>query len=39
VNYTPAQQLLLDLGCEALEENGDWVMLHREKTADVHMGA
>ena len=26
-----AQQLLLDLGKEALTENGDWVLLHRER--------
>jgi hypothetical protein len=29
-----AQQLILDLGKEALEENGDWVLLHRERTPD-----
>ncbi len=34
-----AQQLIFDLGKEALEENGDWVMIHREKTEDVYKGA
>ena len=34
-----AQQLIFDLGKEALEENGDWVMIHRERTADVYKGA
>jgi hypothetical protein len=36
---TSAQQLIFDLGKEALEENGDWVMIHRERTADVYKGA
>ena len=36
---TGAQQLIFDLGKEALEENGDWVMIHRERTADVYKGA
>ncbi|MCU1265755.1 MAG: hypothetical protein JWM21_2073 [Acidobacteria bacterium] len=31
--------LFLDLGAEALEENGDWVMVHRERTPDVYKGA
>lgn len=26
-----AQQLILELGNEALGENGDWVMMHRER--------
>lgn len=34
-----AQQLIFDLGKEALEENGNWVMIHRERTADVYKGA
>ncbi|HXD30972.1 MAG TPA: hypothetical protein VN643_07645 [Pyrinomonadaceae bacterium] len=34
-----ARQLIFDLGKEALEENGDWVMIHRERTADVYKGA
>jgi hypothetical protein len=34
-----ARQLIFDLGREALEENGDWVMIHRERTADVYKGA
>jgi hypothetical protein len=29
-----AQQLIFELGKEALEENGDWVLLHRERTPD-----
>jgi hypothetical protein len=37
-NYSPVQRLFLDLGSEALEENGDWVMIHRERTADVYKG-
>ena len=38
-DHAGAQQLIFDLGKEALEENGDWVMIHREKTADVYKGA
>jgi len=38
-DYSGAQQLIFDLGKEALEENGDWVMIHRERTADVYKGA
>jgi hypothetical protein len=30
-----AQQLIRELGKEALEENGDWVIIHRERTPDV----
>lgn len=38
-NYSAVQRLFLDLGCEALEENGDWVMIHRERMPDVYKGA
>jgi len=38
-DWARAQELILDLGKEALEENGDWVMIHRERTADVYKGA
>lgn len=31
-----AQQLVIDLGKEALEENGNWVVLHRERTPEVY---
>jgi hypothetical protein len=30
-----AQQLIRELGKEALEENGDWVIVHRERTPEV----
>jgi hypothetical protein len=34
-----AQQIILELGREALAENGDWVMTHRERPVDVpHAG-
>ncbi len=33
-----AQQLIRELGREALEENGDWVMTHRERPLGVPMG-
>jgi hypothetical protein len=33
-----AQQLILDLGKESLEENGDWVMIHREREMEVPKG-
>ena len=33
-----AQRLILDLGKEALEENGDWVIIHRERTLEVPKG-
>jgi len=37
--YSPMQRLCLDLGTEALEENGDWVLLHRERPLEVpHAG-
>jgi hypothetical protein len=32
------QQLVLDLGKEALAENGDWVLLHRERMAEMFVG-
>jgi hypothetical protein len=32
---TEAQQVLFELGKEALEENGDWVLLHRKKPLDL----
>jgi alpha-galactosidase/6-phospho-beta-glucosidase family protein len=32
-----AQQVIRELGKEALEEHGDWVMVHRERTPDVYM--
>jgi hypothetical protein len=33
-----AHQLAVDLGKEALEENGNWVAVHRERTPDVYRG-
>ena len=33
-----AQQLILTLGREALAENGDWVILHRERPLEVPKG-
>ena len=30
-DLSTARQLLLELGTEALGENGDWVMMHRER--------
>lgn len=33
---TAAKQLLVDLGKEALEENGNWVVVHRERTPEVY---
>jgi hypothetical protein len=36
---TQASELLKELGQEALEENGDWVLLHRERPLEVpHSG-
>jgi hypothetical protein len=38
-HYQPAQHLIEELGKEALEENGDWVLLHRERPLEVpHAG-
>lgn len=37
-NGDAAQQLLRDLGKEALIENGDWLLLHRERPMDVPGG-
>jgi hypothetical protein len=34
-----AEQIILELGKEALAENGDWVMTHRERPVDVPHGA
>jgi len=31
----PAKNILLELGKEALEENGDWVLLHRQKPLEL----
>jgi hypothetical protein len=33
-----AQRIVLDLGKEALEENGDWVLLHREREFEIRLG-
>jgi hypothetical protein len=38
-DYQHAAELLKELGAEALEENGDWVLLHRERPLEVpHSG-
>jgi hypothetical protein len=37
-NWSEAQNLILDLGKEALEKNGDWVVVHRERTPEVRLG-
>jgi hypothetical protein len=34
-DYQGAQSLIVDLGKEALAENGDWVLLHRERPLEV----
>jgi len=34
-NYSEAQKLIKSVGEEALAENGDWVLLHRERPLDV----
>lgn len=37
--YAQAQNLIEELGREALEENGDWVLLHRDRPLEVpHAG-
>lgn len=33
-NMKKARELVVDLGIEALAENGDWVLLHRERPID-----
>jgi len=33
-----ARRIVLDLGNEALEENGDWVLLHREREFEIRLG-
>ena len=33
-----AQELLIELGKEALGENGDWMLLHRERPLEVPKG-
>ena len=35
VNIQATQKLLLELGKRALEENGDWVMLHRDRPLEL----
>ena len=38
-DHEQAEELLRELGAEALEENGDWVLLHRERPLEVpHAG-
>ena len=38
-DHTQARELLKELGEEALEENGDWVLLHRDRPLEVpHSG-
>lgn len=34
-NYQGVQHLIAALGKEALVENGDWVLLHRERPLEV----
>ncbi len=36
--YTHAQELVKELGKEALAENGDWVLTHRERPVEVPQG-
>lgn len=36
--YDRARQVLIEIGKEALEENGQWVMLHRERPLEVPIG-
>jgi hypothetical protein len=38
-DHDRAEELIKELGAEALEENGDWVLLHRERPLEVpHAG-
>jgi hypothetical protein len=38
-DHERAEELIKELGAEALEENGDWVLLHRERPLEVpHAG-
>ena len=37
-NTGDAQQLIRELGSEALEENGDWVLMHRERPPEAPKG-
>ena len=37
-DFIKAEKLLLDLGDEILAENGDWLLLHRERPMEVPMG-
>jgi hypothetical protein len=34
-DHAAAQQLVRELGREALAENGDWVLLHRQRPLEV----
>lgn len=36
--HEQARALVKELGKEALRENGDWVLIHRERPLEVHMG-
>jgi hypothetical protein len=37
-DYSRAQQLIAELGREALMENGDWVLIHRDRPIEVPKG-
>lgn len=33
-----AQRVIYETGCEALDENGDWLLLHRDRPVEVPLG-
>ena len=37
-NIDDAQQIIFETGCEALDENGDWLLLHRDRPVEVPLG-
>jgi hypothetical protein len=37
-NIEAAQRIIYEAGCEALDENGDWLLLHRDRPVEVPLG-
>jgi len=37
MNFVSSEEIIRELGCEALAENGDWLAMHRERKLSVDM--
>ncbi len=37
MNFVSSEEIIRELGCEALAENGDWLAMHRERKLSVDL--